>query len=463
MGFADFHFGWWCNLPPISFTPEECAPRVTSHWPDRYPEAAVAYFRWHWKDLEPVRGEIAFDLIDATIQSANLLGETLSFRVMTIAEGDVGIPQWLREPPYNVPGQWLSGTFWPDYRNQVLQAEHERFVQALGDRYNDHPAMDHIDIGSVGCWGEWNTACLDGAGGIFEIYSPQTQADYQEILTAYQQLIGDFVDAFADTPVVMLGLWSGADPDWELDTMLYAIEQGAGWRVDCWGDWGFWGGWNHMTHLYPQMIADATASYPPFADVWKHAPIQLEICGTIPQWLSFGWSTDPPDGEVYKTFEWALEQHASVLNGKLTEIPVEYVNAIDALLMENGYRLVIDRFNHALRLRSGELTDFVSEWSNLGVAPPYLRRTLSYRLRNVGHQAVLASPYDIRGLLPGSHQLNDTLRIPADLPAGTYSLEVAILDRAGSEPATLPLAPLQLGIAGRGDDGWYLVSQVVVQ
>jgi hypothetical protein len=462
MGFANFHFGWWCNLPPITFTPEECVPRVTSHWPTNYPGSAVAYFRWHWQDLEPVRGEIAFDLIDTTIQSANLLGETLGIRIMTILEGGVGIPQWLREPPYNVPGQWWSGTFWPDYRNATFQAEHERFVNALGQRYNDHPAMDHIDIGSVGCWGEWNTACLDGAGGIFEIYNPQSEADYQQILAAYEQLIGDYTAAFPDTPVVMLGLWSGADPDWELETMLYAIEQGAGWRVDCWGDWGFWGGWNHMEHLYPPMIADATTTYPPFADTWQHAPIQLEICGTIPQWLGFGWSADPPDGKVYLTFQWALAQHASVLNGKFTDIPAEYVAAIDDLLKENGYRFVIDRFNHAATLSPAQATTFDSYWSNLGVAPSYLRRTLAYRLRSSGYEVVLDSAQDIRTWLPGSWRVTETLMIPADLPAGTYALEVAILDRAGSNPATIPLPPLFLGIERRGTDGWYLVSTVNV-
>src|SRR3970040_2228282 len=70
MGFADFHFGWVCNLPPISFTPEECAARDQDSWPANYPDSAVAYFRWTWKDLEPVRGEIDFAMIDTAIQSA---------------------------------------------------------------------------------------------------------------------------------------------------------------------------------------------------------------------------------------------------------------------------------------------------------------------------------------------------------------------------------------------------------
>ncbi|MGB9339854.1 MAG: hypothetical protein WCB63_11475, partial [Polyangiales bacterium] len=74
MGFASFHFGWWCNLPPITYPPEHCADRVRKQWPENYPESGTAYFRWHWRDLEPKRGEIDFAMIDRAIQSANELG-----------------------------------------------------------------------------------------------------------------------------------------------------------------------------------------------------------------------------------------------------------------------------------------------------------------------------------------------------------------------------------------------------
>ena len=34
MGVANFHFGWWCNLPPVTYSAEECAERVREQWPD---------------------------------------------------------------------------------------------------------------------------------------------------------------------------------------------------------------------------------------------------------------------------------------------------------------------------------------------------------------------------------------------------------------------------------------------
>jgi len=46
---------------------------------------------------------------------------------------------------------------------------------------------------------------------------------------------------------------------------------------------------------------------------------------------------------------------------------------------------------------------------------------------------------------------------------GTYAIEVALLDRAGTAPDTDPLVPLYLGIEGRGADGWYAISELTVE
>jgi len=466
MGFADFHFGWWCNLPPVTYTPEECATRALDNWPENYPRAGTAYFRWHWRDIEPTREQIDFDMIDTAIQSANALGETLSFRIMMIDEGAAGIPDWLMSAPYSVTGSWLAGdggsTFWPDVRDATFQAEHARLVNALADRYDGHPGVDHVDIGSVGCWGEWNTACLTDGGGLIEVYRPADDAERNDIAAAYKQLIEDFTAAFDVTPVVMLGIGSGGGR--ELDIFFHAMEGRAGWRVDCWGDWDMFSStWSHQGDAYPDMIANATALYPEFPDVWQHAPVQLEVCGVMSDWLARGYTTDAPGGEVYKTFQWALEQHASVLNAKSSAVPSEYVASVEELLTENGYRYVVDSLNHASVIAPGGTVSFISTWSNIGVAPIYLRRTLTYRLRGSNRTVVFESPQDVRTWLPGTWDVIDSFPVPADLPVGDYTVELALLDRPGVNPTTQPLVPIWLGIEGRDDDGWYEISELTVE
>ena len=461
MGFADFHFGWVCNLPPISFTPEECAARDQSSWPENYPDSAVAYFRWTWKDLEPVRGEIDFAMIDTAIQSANLMGETLGFRVMTIQEGTNGVPDWLLQAPYSAPGLYFDGTFWPDYGSAAFSDEHERFLTALGERYDGHPAIDHIDIGTVGCWGEWNTACLTGPTSIIEIYSPADDAERDGIADAYTTLIDQSVRAFPETPKVMLAL---GEPGREAAIHAHALEEGAGWRVDCWGDWGWFSpSWSHQDDLYPEFIANLTAIYPAFPDVWKTAPIHLEVCGTIQGWYDRGWTATAPDGEVYKSFQWAIEQHASVLNGKRGTIPADYLPAMNDLLVANGYRYAIDRFNHSSTVAVGGPMQFVTVWSNLGVTPSYTRRTLAYRLVGATTVTFESTTTDVRTWLPGTFETIDSFTVPSDLAPGTYQIELAILDRAGENPATAALPPLQLATAGRAADGWYPLSSLTVE
>jgi len=462
MGFADFHFGWICGLPPTDFTPGQCAERARGSHPEGYPETAVAYFRWHWSDVEPVRGEIDFELIDRTIQSANLLGETLGFRVMTIAEGGAGVPDWLLEAPYDVEGSWIDGTFWPDYRDATFQAEHQRLLQALGDRYDDHPGVDHVDIGTVGCWGEWNTACLSGAGSIIDVYSPASDAERDEIAAAYESLVDHHVEAFPTTPVVMLGIGSGGGR--ELDVFVHAMESGAGWRVDCWGDWGWFGdSWSHHDDLYPALITNATEAYPAFPDVWQHAPVQLEVCGTMEGWHDRGWSAEAPDGRVHRAFEWAVEQHAAVLNGKRTTVHADYQPALEDLLRRNGYRYVVDELEHASAVAPGGELVLAVTWSNRGVTPSYTRRTVAFRLRSADRTEVFESDADVRDWLPGTWSDVERFALPDDLPPGTYELELAILDRAGTAPDTAPLPPLELGMEGRGDDGWYGLSSLTVE
>lgn len=458
MGFADFHMGWHCEAPDKSA--EQCAELRDRNWPKNYPATAVTYFRWFWADLEPQRGKIDFAYIDRLIRASNLTGQTLAFRVMAVKEGDAGVPAWLRA---EVEGVEADGTFLPDYQDPVFRKEHRRFVRALADRYDGHPAVDHIDIGPVGCWGEWNTACIKSGKSLIEVYGPVEDTERDAIAAGYKQVVDDYADAFTETPLVMLAVGSDDDPRM-VDVMAHALRRGTGWRVDCWGDWGYFSGnWSHHETIYPQFMQNARRVYPGFDDVWKHAPVQLEVCGTMRQWRDKGWTAQEPDGEVYKTFQFALEQHAAVLNAKRSEVPDEYVPAMNDLLRRNGYRYVVDRARHPQALRRGGELKLDSTWSNLGVTPSYTRRTLVYRLKGDGAVRTFESAADVREWLPGTWEMEERFTVPSDIPAGSYRLEVAILDRAGTNPDTQPLPPLRLGISGRGEDGWYELSRILVE
>jgi hypothetical protein len=88
---------------------------------------------------------------------------------------------------------------------------------------------------------------------------------------------------------------------------------------------------------------------------------------------------------------------------------------------------------------------------------------VAYRLRGRDAKQQFESNADVRRWLPGRWQEQVAFTVPANLPAGTYHIEVGILDRPGVNPDTAPLPPLQLAMEGRRDDGWYALSRIEVK
>ena len=57
---------------------------------------------------------------------------------------------------------------------------------------------------------------------------------------------------------------------------------------------------------------------------------------------------------------------------------------------------------------------------------------------------------------PGINVYDNAVFIPGDLPAGSYDVQIAIVDRWNYEPR------VKLAIEGRGEDGWYQLGQIKI-
>jgi hypothetical protein len=410
MGIADFHFGF--GNPPSS---------------DQYPRQTVAYFRWSWADLEPEEGQYAFDVVDRVISQAKTKGETLAFRIMT--EYKAGSPEWLFQK--GVDSVNVGGGVFPDYNNPTFLMYHEKLIKTFGKRYAGSPDIDHIDIGSVGCWGEWNIACCQGVEAQCRQYYPVEENQIK--ITEW------YLKYFASTPLVMP---KGGQ-------LKYAVSRGAGWRGDCFGDYGYFSPtWNHMEHVYTPALQD-----PVIESAWKNAPVQFEVCGVMQDWYEKGFDIDLI---LNKGLEW----HVSVLNAKSSPVPTEWRPRIDEFLTKIGYRIVLRQMTHATEARPGQKLSLRSQWENVGVAPIYHDWPLAYRLRSAeGHVvARWASIAPLRRWLPGvQHEVEDVVTLPEDVPDGSYALDGAILDQAGHAPF------VDLAIEGKRQDRWYSISTVMIR
>jgi hypothetical protein len=394
------------------------APPIEEH-----PATSVAYFRWPWARMEPTEGGYDFEYLDGIIEEARSQGMSIAFRFMS--EYDTGSPRWLLDK--GIDSVAVEGGTFPDYNNPIFMDYLERLIRAFGERYAGSLDVDHVDIGSVGCWGEWNTACCPAdVLATCEQYYP-TEANQQAIIDMY-------FTYFPGTPLVMLvgGL---------LD---YAVERGAGWRGDCFGDYRE--GWNHMETIYSE-----TAEDPVTGIAWQTAPVQFESCWVMQTWHDNGWDID-------LILQKGLDWHVSVFNNKSDPVPADWRARVDEWLKHVGYRMVLRQLTHTAEAGPGGAILLQSQWENVGVAPMYHPWPLAYRLRSSSDEAVArwTSPADLRQWLPGAHSVEDVVNVPEGIAAGLYSLDVAILTEDAAAPH------VDLAIAGRRSDRWYPVSQVTI-
>jgi len=387
-----------------------------------------AYFRFYWKEIEPVEGEIDFAKFDSLLARARKAGQKLAFRIMCAGtrRDYMYVPQWLRdkgcrgfEYRRNGPKHWV-----PDMDDPIFQNAHFRLIEELGKRYDGHPDLDLVDIGSVGLWGEWH---MSGTG--VKLPSLKTRL----------AIIDVYCKAFPKTPKVML---IGDEPG-----MKHAIRKGCGWRADCLGDMGgFSKNWCHMKNFYPQQIVKTGAE-----NAWKTAPAAFETCWDMRKWKQEGW-------DIHYIFDYALNYHVSYLNNKSAAIPKGTRDEVERFLRKIGYRLVLRHLEHHRTSPPGSSLPLSMIWENVGVAPPYRDYLLAFRLTHVESKKplVFVSDTSIKGWLPGQIETTESLELPEGLKTGPYELAVAVIDPVTRRPA------ICLAIAGRAEDGGYPVSRVVV-
>ncbi len=413
--------------------------------------STVHYARWGWGELETRPGQLNTEFLDKVLRQTHESGQTLAFRVMccSTSVGHPYHPRWLTE----VGGKELQADYAghgplpiPDMDDPEVLDRHLDFIRRLGQRYDGHPDIAHVDLGSIGWWGEWHLS------GSKKCKLP-TLENRKKVIDAY-------LAAFKRTPLLML-IGGG-------ECLKYAAERGCGWRADCLGDMGgFSKRWCHMRKGYPVWIKQAGIH-----DVWKTSPVAWETCWDMRKWVDEGWS-------LRFIFNYALACHASCINNKSAPLPPgENVQPeLERFLRRLGYRLVLKELTYPLQARPGGTLPLSMKWQNQGSAPCYRPYRVACRLAGTdGKKKVFVTKIAVDRWLPGSIDLfseeffqepkdlppgevvsvSETISLPGDLPAGEYTLSVAVVDEKTSLPA------IRLGIQGRADDGWYPLGKLTL-
>ncbi|MBM4042023.1 MAG: DUF4832 domain-containing protein, partial [Planctomycetes bacterium] len=362
--------------------------------PDWLP-STMHYARWGWGTFEPEPAKIDYAFLDKQLKDSRDAGQQLAFRVMccSTTPRDPYFPKWLKDAGGRIiETQYGTGPTLPvpDLDDPVVLERHLDFIRRLGERYDGHPDIDHIDLGSVGWWGEWHMSSTKGAS----MPKPETQ----------QKIVDAWLAAFKKTRLLML-IGGGK-------MLTYATQRGAGWRADCIGDMGgFSKTWCHMRKGYPFWIQQAGVG-----EAWKTAPVAWESCWDMRRWVQEKWP-------LRFIFNYALALHGSVLNNKSAPLPEgpEIRPEIERFVRRLGYRLVVKELKHPAAAAAGRELALSMKWQNVGSAPCYRPYRLAYRLSNDnGLAKVIPSAVTVNKWTPGSVPLftEDFYKGEWDLPNG---------------------------------------------
>lgn len=395
----------------------------------RFP-CSVVYIRFNWADIEPERGKFNWQIIDDVIAAWKPRGATVAFRVMTCNAHSAGYyasPKWLFDSgckgfEYLVGGDDpTSGgkripRIEPDYSDPIYLARHGEFLKALGERYDGSPAVEFLDVGSYGIWGEWHTT-------------------HPAPVEVRKRIVDLYLHAFRRTPMVFM-----SD---DAEVLKYALAHGTGFRRD-----GVGSPWHEQNWIGSKKYAGV----PDMAETWQRAPVVFEWFGDYEYLQSKGWSFDA-------AVNFMLSNHVTLINDNIGRFPSEAMPQLQKLARLAGARLVLRELAHEKRLTPGSLLHLQMKWANTGVGKLYRPYTLQFTLTDSSGKLCLKfdGKTDPRQWLPGEYPISESLQLPVTIESGEYTLKVGVMDPTGQR------WPFRLAIDASESDGRYSVGRLTIK
>lgn len=346
-----------------------------------YPDNTIAYIRVLWKEFEPQQNEYNYKFIEDILNKARSKSQTVIFRLLphsTRAEDDV--PEWLKtlvECPERPAGKRVKDSPTdPLFIKLFCKA-----IKKVGERFDNDPVFDAIDISVPGAWGEGHNLHLYSKEDIYSIFDT-------------------YIESFKNTQLIS---------QFEHTEILNYIRPklNIGWRADGLGSP------YHIEKLYPPCIEK-------ISDFWKTAPVSFEAYWWVSEWQRKGWDID---NIIEKTLEW----HISSFNPKSFPIPYDWEEKVKYWIQKMGYHYTIKSILFPEDAKAGDKIEIVLNLENVGVAPSYHKIPLYIKL-NGEKEYIFETDIDIRKWMPGEVQESIYINIPSNIEKGKYNIEISIFD-----------------------------------
>lgn len=428
----------------------------------------------NWDRLNPSSGVYNFGDIDLYLQNMRDREKVAGFRVRTIAGPGTtpAVPAWAKSAGVTTS---LGAEPWGgdkdtevDYHKCTFLDLWGKMVNEMVRKYDNHPQVAYVDIGSYGYYGEWFS------GKTVLQRSPESQ-EYDSSDPTLQQSIdtrtrivrmftggsgsGHCVDnsgrdvvvnysypGFKNTPVIL--------NQGDKEDIAIGVASGAGIRFDGVG----------AIDARQKRFRDGVGTY--VNQIWKTTPILGE----------FGTADYAPvdSGIMMRSLCFAREFYVSSIHNNFNNKP-----GVDMtpLFRELGYRVVMQQATYPSIVAAGTPATFSFTWVNKGTSPAYTRYPLYLYFKPRGQNSVSATveltDTSIRAILPGGvttksdnftsctkgtpppYLSGQTFTVP-QLAAGVYDLYFAFIDQTYNKP-------IEIAHTQKDTDGRYLLGQITIQ
>jgi hypothetical protein len=419
-----------------------------------------------WLILNPDEGVYEWDVLDGFIVDAIAENKQISFRVYTMRGEEFGghqLPEWVVDA-----GAVILENGEPDYSNCTYQNEWANFVEVLRERYDGHPHIAYIDISGYGDFNEWSwrdeqtewddkwaDAYEDGEAEVSDIVTLDGQAR-RRLLDIY--IGGAYSRHKCRTATGDIETFDYDYPGFQQTQLImpYAgIRQSMQYMVTRRSDVGF----RHDCLGREESDTDIIDKLGQELDMlWRTAPVIYEFCGSL------------EDNFIEPATNLLQATHGSLVHDNLDDEEYRNVEAIADLMRYVGYRYELGEAIFPRKTTTATGFNLQMVWRNVGYAPSYPR--MGQDLQLVGYLVDAATNETIGEFVLDSAVANwmpaETIGEPApdypvnrniqtaNVPIGTYQVQVAIINQRTTQP-------INLAIEGQAANGRFTLGTIEIQ
>ena len=327
-----------------------------------FPGLNHIYLRFNWGDIEKEEGVLDWSYIDGILEAWAAKGKRFGLRVCTF-QGDLSnaTPTLVWEAGAKYIDFEIDGNVCPEpvYDDPIYLEKLSNFMQKYGEKFNGHPLVEYVDIGTFGVWGEAN------ASHLYPVETIRTHLDLH-------------IRNFPDTPIMFnddfvpnrSGREYVAGESQEL--LNYAREQGLCVRDD-----------SIMYAPYIENGYDSLLVPTVYDALYENGPVDTEFC-------HIWYYTNPQNGEqVERTLlDGGFRPLAALQRGRVTfagfhGYPRDFLKYAEPLAYYGANRLGYWYFAETVQipaLHAGESAAVQFTLSNRGFARCYTRYQFCWRL-----------------------------------------------------------------------------------